>query len=185
MYQEIIKNLKPRMEKVLEQLKIDLTNLKTGRATPALVENVMIEAYGTKTPLNQLAAIQAPDPRTLFIQPWDKNILKEIEKALAASPLGVNPVLDGEIFRISIPPLNEEKRKELLRILKEKVEQARIKVRQEREESWEQIKKLEKESKITEDDKFVAKDEIQKIVDEYNNKVEEIKNKKESDVMTV
>jgi len=129
--------------------------------------------------------LQAPDPRTLFIQPWDKNIVKTIEKAIAASPLKLMPTLDGDVLRISIPSLTEEKRKELLKILKDKMEQARVRVRREREEVWDEVQKMQKESKITEDDKYVAKEELQKMVDQYNGKIEEMGGKKEKEIMTV
>ncbi len=186
MYQVIIAGLKPKMDKILEFFRDDLGNLRTGRANPALVENLLVDCYGgSKMLLKQIAAIQAPDPKTLFIQPWDKTVVRDIEKAFKNSALGLNPVLDKEILRISLPSLTEDKRKELVKMLREKTEQARIKVRLAREETWEAIKQLEKESRITEDDKFDAKDEIQKIVDDYNHKIEELEEKKEKDIMTV
>lgn len=186
MYQDIITGLKPKMEKISEFLKEEMNNLRTGRANPSLVENLMIDCYGgSKMPLKQIAAIQAPDPKTLFIQPWDKTVVRDIERAFQNSSLGLNPVLDKEILRISLPSLTEEKRKDLIKMLKEKVEQARIKVRLAREEAWDSVKQLEKNGQITEDDKFDAKDEIQKIVDDYNQKIEELSEKKEKDIMTV
>jgi len=185
MYQPLIKNLKGKMESVLEHFREDISSVRTGRATPSLVEDIVIEVYNAKMPLKQVAAIQAPDPRTLFIQPWDKNIVKTIEKAIAASPLKLMPTLDGDVLRISIPSLTEEKRKELLKILKDKMEQARVRVRREREEVWDEVQKMQKESKITEDDKYVAKEELQKMVDQYNGKIEEMGGKKEKEIMTV
>lgn len=185
MYQEFLDKLKPKLEKVVQELKEEIGSIQTGRATPALLEDVEVSAYNTKTPLNQLAAIQSPDPRTLYVQPWDKNIIKEIQKAIEEAPLGLAPVLDGEILRISIPALNEEKRKELVRILKDKMEAARIRIRQERERILDESKKMEKDSEITEDDKFLIKDKVQELIDNFNSQVEEITEKKEKDIMTV
>lgn len=185
MYKEFLDKLKPRLEKTIDQFKEEIGNIRTGRATPALLDGIEVTAYNTKTPLNQLAAIQSPDPRTLLVQPWDKNIIKEVQKAIEESPLSLAPVLDGEVLRISIPALNEEKRKELVRLLKEKMEEARIKIRQERERILDEAKKMEKESEITEDDKFLTKEKVQELVDQFNKKIEEISEKKEKDIMTV
>ena len=185
MYQEFLDKLKPRLEKAINQFREEITSLQTGRATPALLEEIEVNAYNTKTPLSQLAAIQSPDPRTLLIQPWDKNIIKEVERAILDSPLGLSPVLDGETLRLSIPPLNEEKRKELVRLLKEKMEVARIKVRQERENILDEVKKMGKDGQITEDDKYLTKDKVQELIQEYNKKIDEIASKKEQDIMTI
>jgi len=185
MYKEIIENLKPELEKTLEYLKGELIKIRIGRATPAMVEDLEVECYGQKMPLNQLANISTPQPRLIIIQPWDKSILESIEKGIARSSLGLRPIIDGEIVRVNIPPLNEEKRKELTKILREKIEEARISVRHKREEVWKKLQEMEKNKEIREDDKFRGKDELQKAIDEYNDKIEKIREKKEKEIMTV
>jgi len=184
-YQEFVDKIQRRLEKALLEFKEDINVLQTGRATPALLEELEVEAYNTKMPLNQLAAIQSPDPRTLFVQPWDKTIIKNVEKAIINSPLKFSPVLDGEILRISIPPLNEEKRKELIKILGEKTEKARIRVRQAREEVLNEVKKREQAGEITKDDKFLSKDKIQEKVNQANKKIEEISRQKEGNILNI
>jgi len=185
MYKEIINNLKPSLEKTISYLKEELAGLQAGRATPSLLENLEVEVYGQKMPLKQLAAIQTPEPRLIMVRPWDKSILSEIEKAIGQSKLGLSPVVDGDVIRLRVPPLSEERRKELAKILNEKVEECRISIRRQREEAWRKIQDLEHEKEITEDDKFKAKDELQKIIDEYNGKIEEIRKKKEEEITKV
>jgi len=185
MYKEIINKIKPDLDKTIEFLKREITALQVGRATPALVENIEVECYGSKMPIKQLAAISVPEPRSLIIAPWDKTILKEIEKAIYSSRPGLSPVIDGEVIRINTPPLNEERRKEIMTILNEKLEQARISIRLRREEAWKEIQELTRQGKIREDDKFRGKEELQKVIDEYNEKVEEIGEKKKKEIMVV
>ena len=185
MYREIIQKIKPHLEKTLDYLRSELTVLQVGRATPSLVENLEVECYGSKMPLKQLAAIHAPEPRQIIIQPWDKNVLKDIEEAIRRSKLGLSPSVDGETIRLNVPSLSEERRHELVKIVKEKMEECRISIRRHREDSWKEIQNLEKEGKIREDDKFRAKDELQELVDEYNKKIEEIGGKKEGEIMKV
>ncbi len=136
-------------------------------------------------PLKQLATIQTPEPRSIVIHPWDKNVIKNIEKAISQSKLGLAPVTDEEFIRLKVPPLTEERRRELVKILQEKVEECRVSIRRQREEIWKEIQDLEKEKEISEDDKFKAKDELQKVVDEYNSKLEEIKERKEEEITKV
>lgn len=185
MYKEIISKIKPYLDKTLDYLRSELTALQVGRATSSLVEDLEMECYGSKMPLKQLAAISVPEPRQIIIQPWDKNILKEIEGALRRSKLGLTPVVDGEIIRLNIPSLNEERRRELLKILKEKLEECRVSVRRHREEAWKEIQGLEQAKKMREDDKFRAKDELQKLVDGYNKKIEELGQRKEEEIIKV
>ncbi|OGZ32993.1 MAG: ribosome recycling factor [Candidatus Portnoybacteria bacterium RIFCSPLOWO2_12_FULL_39_9] len=185
MYKEIINKIKPHLDKTLEYLKSELNGLQVGRASPSLVEDLEVDCYGGKMPLKQLAAIHAPEPRQIIIQPWDKNILKEIETAVSHSKLGLTPTIDGEAIRLNIPPLNEERRKELAKIIREKIEECRIAIRRKREEVWKEIQILEQGGKIREDDKFRAKDELQEMVDEYNEKIEEISKRKEEEIMRV
>ena len=185
MYKQIINKIKPHLDKTLEYLKSELNGLQIGRASPSLVEDLEVDCYGRKMPLKQLAAIHAPEPRQIIIQPWDKNILKEIETAISHSKLDLTPIVDNEMIRLNIPSLNEERRKELVKILHEKTEECRVSIRRQREEAWKEIQNLEKEKKIREDDKFRAKDELQELVDEYNKKIDEIGERKEEDIMRV
>lgn len=185
MYKEIIDNIKPDLEKTIEYLKGELNKLRVGRATPAMVEDLEIECYGQKMSLKQLSNISTPQPRLIVIQPWDKSILGGIEKGISRSSLGLAPIVDGDLIRITIPQLSEERRKELTKILSEKVEEARISIRHKREEAWKEIQEREKAGEIREDDKFRGKDELQKVVDEYNEKVEEMRKNKEQEIMTV
>jgi len=185
MYQEIINKIKPQLEKTIDYLKNELAALQVGRATPSLLENLEVEAYEQKMPLKDLAAIQIPEPRMIVIRPWDKSIIKNIESAIRRSNLKLSPIVENDFIRIKTPALSEERRREIAKILNEKVEECRISIRRNREEAWREVQNLEQAKEITEDDKFKAKDELQKMVDEYNKKVEDIKKKKESEIMTV
>jgi ribosome recycling factor len=185
MHKEIINKIKPELEKATQHLKTELGSLQVGRATPALVENIEVECYGSRTPIKHLGSISAPEPRLLVIQPWDKNILKDIEKAIATERPGMSPVVDSEIIRISMPLLSEERRKELISMLSDKLEQAKINIRLRREKAWKEIQDLTREGKIREDDKFRAKDELQEMIDDYNEKIDEMGENKEKEIMTV
>lgn len=185
MYQEIIKTIKPEMERTLDYLKSELNSLQVGRATPGLVEDLPVDCYGQRLPLKQLAAIQTPEPRLILIRPWDRAIIKDIERAIGQSRLGLSPSVDEETIRLNVPPLSEERRKELVKILQERTEECRISVRRHREETWKKIQDMEQNKEIREDDKFRAKDELQKLVDEYNKKIDEVKKKKEEEIMKV
>jgi len=185
MYKEIIESKKEDLEKSIEHFKTELGQIRTGRASAALVEGLMVDYYGSKSPLKQVASITIPEPRTVVISPWSKDTLVNIEKALRESQLNLNPNNDGQVIRLNIPALTEDRRKELVKLLNQKAEEAKISVRKHREDAWEEIQKLEKEGKIGEDDKFSGKDALQKVIDEYNGKIEEIRVKKEEEVMTV
>lgn len=182
---DCINKIKPQLEKTIEYLKNGLTSLQVGRATPSLLENLEVEAYGQKMTLKDLAAIQIPEPRLIVIRPWDREVIQNIESAIRKSSLGLSPIAEEDFIRLTIPPLSEERRKEIVKILQEKVEECRISIRRQREEVWREIQNFGKSKEITEDDKFKAKDELQKIIDEYNKKVEEMKSKKESEIMTI
>ena len=185
MYKDIINKIKPNLNKTIEYLKNELLGLQVGRATPNLLENLEIDAYDQKMPLKDLAAIQTPEPRSMIIRPWDKDIIKKIESAIRSSNLKLSPVVDNDFIRLTIPPLSEERRKEIAKILQEKVEECRISIRRNREDIWREIQNLEQAKEISEDNKFKAKDELQKIIDDYNKKIEEIKEKKEKEIMTI
>lgn len=185
MIAELISKSTPEFEKAVEYFKEELSQLRTGRASAALVENLMVDYYGSKSPMKQVAGISIPEPRTIMLSPWSKDNLVNIEKAVRDSELNLNPINDGQVIRINIPALNEERRKELAKILNQKAEDARVTVRKIREKIWDEIQELAKAGKIGEDDKFSGKDKLQKVVDEYNGKIDEIREKKEGEIMTV
>lgn len=178
-------DFKQKLGKVVERLKNEVASLRTGRASPALVENLEVDYYGSKTPLKAIAAISAPEPKQLIIQPWDRQTLPLIEKAIQNSNLGMNPMADREVIRLSIPSLTEERRKELLKLLGKFLEEARIHVRRERDEALKEIDGKEKAKEISEDEKFRQKNEAQKIIDEVNKKIEELGLSKEKEILTV
>ena len=182
MYQEIIDKIKPELDKVIVFLERELSKIRTSRATPSLVEDVVVECFGQKFPLKQLAAISTPEPKQILIQPWDKSYIEGIVSALGKTGIGVNPIVDKDIIRINLPPLTEEYRRNLLRIISEKQEEARKTIRHWREEAWEEIQEKTKNGEIREDDKFRAKDKLQDLIDEYNKKIEELGEKKKREV---
>ena len=177
-------DLRPKLEKILSDLKSDVASLRTGRATPALVEDLEIEAYGVRQPLKAIAAISSPEPRQIVIQPWDKALLPAIEKAIQASSLGLNPIADKDTIRLALPTLTEERKRDLVKLLKEKLEEARIKVRRVRDEAMKGIDAQEKAKAISEDEKFRQKQEAEKTVGEINRKIEELGAKKEQEIMS-
>ena len=185
MYKEIINRIRPNLDRTVDYLKQEMAGLQAGRATPSLIEDLEVECYNQRMSLKQLAAIQVPEPRSILIRPWDRNILKDIAQAISQSKLGLSPIVEEEFIRLKIPPLSEERRRELTKILQEKLEECHISVRRQREEVWREIQDLEQAGKISEDDKFRAKDELQKLIDEYNKKIEEIGKKKEGEIMKV
>lgn len=181
----IVDGKKSKFENAIKHLYQELDSIRTGRANPTIVENLIIDYYGTQTPMQQLATISVPDPSSLVIQPWDKAVIKEVEKAIRDADLGINPVVDGDIIRLPIPPLTEERRKEIAKIVSQKVEEARISIRNVREDIWREIKEKKSGGEITEDDMFSQQKDLQKIVDEYNQKIKKTGDKKESEVMTI
>ncbi len=184
MHKEILDKLKSDLEKTVENFKSKIIGFRTGKATPAMVENTEVDYYGQKMPLKHIAAISAPQAKTIVIQPWDKNAVIPIQNAIQNSGLGVSPVVDGQIIRVNLPALSEESRKDLVKMLHQEAEESRIAVRQQREEAWKKIQDLTEEGKVREDDKFRAKEEIQKIIDKINAEIKEIADKKEEEIMT-
>lgn len=180
-----MEDFKQKGNKIIEHLKSELVSLRTGRATPALIEDLEVDYYGAKTPLKAMAVISNSEPRTLVIQPWDKSAVQLIEKAIQTSPLGINPVADRDIIRLSIPALTEERRRELVKLLGRYVEDARISVRKEREDALRVIDTQFKSKEIGEDVRFRQRSEIQKQVDEINKKIEEMATAKEKEIMAV
>ena len=182
-YKEIIEKIRPELEKVIRFLEGEVAKIRTGRASPALVEDIQVDCFGQKLPLKQLAAISCPEPKQILIQPWDKSYIEGIEKALSQSSIGASPIVDKEVIRINLPALTEEFRKNLLRVIAEKQEEVRKTIRRWREEAWKEIQEGFKEGKIREDDKFRAKDELQELIDEYNKKIEDLGEKKKREIM--
>ncbi|HOW60157.1 MAG TPA: ribosome recycling factor [Candidatus Moranbacteria bacterium] len=185
MYNKIIDEHKNDLEKAIEYFKKELGKIRTGRASSALVEDIQVDYYGTKSPLKQIASISTPEPRQIVIQPWDRGALVSIEAAIRESDLNLNPNNDGTLIRINIPMLTEERRKDMVKILNQKSEEGRIAIRSIREEMWKKVQEMERKGEISEDDKFKSKDKMQEIVDEYNKKIEEIRAKKETEILTV
>lgn len=182
---ETIDELEINFEEILNQYQDDLKKMKTGRATTGLVEGIQVEYFGARTPLVHMATINVLDARTIEISPWNKSQIKEIEKAISKSDLGFNPSDDGNVIRIVVPTMTEERRLDLVKQLGKKTEEMKIRIRRNREEFWNTIQTKEKNSEISEDEKFKAKDNLQKMVDLYNGKLEEIEEKKEKELMQV
>jgi ribosome recycling factor len=174
-----------QMEKSLDAVRRDFNSVRTGKASPALLDNVRVDAYGSKMPLNQVASVNAPEPRLLLIQPWDKGLVGEIEKAIRNSDLGLNPANDGSIIRVPIPALNEERRREMVRMLHKLAEEGRIAVRHARQEANKEIKRQQTDHDISEDDARREMERIQKLTDEYIGKVDHLLAAKEEEVMEV
>ncbi len=182
---EIHKKLEEKMEKTISVLKEELLTIRAGRANPNMLDRISVDYYGTMTPLKQMAAVSSPEPRTIMVQPWDKSSMQSIEKAILTSDLGFNPSNDGNVIRINIPQLTEERRKDLIKLVAKTGEQAKVALRNERREANEAIKKMEKTSEISEDDAKKAQDEVQKLTDAHTKTIDELIEKKEKDIMEV
>ena len=185
MFREVMKETEKKMEKSLENTKEDLDSIRTGRARPSLVENIKAQNYGVPTPIQQMAKVFAPEARQIVIEPWDKNNIEAIEKAIMQENLGLNPNNDGNVIRINIPKLTEERRKELVKILHEKAEKGRIAIRGIRRDANEDLEMLEDEGEISEDNMHRGLDNVQDLTDEYIGKLDEIVEKKEEEIMKV
>ncbi len=182
---EILAETDSRMKKSLEALKRDLASIRTGRASPALVENVQVDYYGVPTPLNQLASISVPEARVIMIQPWDKQSLKEVEKSLMKSDLGLMPNNDGSVIRINIPTLTQERRRELVRLVGRKVEEGHVSVRNIRRDSLEHFRAMEKGKDISQDEGRRAQEQLQRLTDAFIAQMNTQKQQKEEEVMEV
>lgn len=183
--QTILRETETKMQKALEVVTREFSTIRTGRASPALVDGIRVDYFGAPTPLKQLANILTPDPKLLVIQPWDINALQEIEKALQKSDLGLSPVKDGKVLKVSIPSLSTERRDELTKVAHRMAEEGRVAVRNVRHASKESIEKLFKEKSITEDDKFKNLDALQKLTDKFHGKVDELLKTKEAELKVV
>jgi ribosome recycling factor len=185
MSQQIINDAKQRMGKTVDALRNDLMSIRAGRANPALFNRVQVEYYGALTPLNQLAGITTPEARLLIIQPYDKSIMGEIERAILKADLGLTPSNDGQVIRIAIPPLTEERRKELVKQVKKTAEEAKVAVRNIRRDANDSLKKVEKDGEITEDELKRLMDDVQKLTDQTVVKVDDVASNKEKEIMEV
>jgi ribosome recycling factor len=174
-----------KMQKTVQVLKREMETIRTGRATSALVDQIMVEAYGTNTPLSQLASISVPEARLLLIQPWDRSIVGSVQKAIQKSDLGLNPMSDGEVLRLVIPPPTEERRKELVKVVHKRVEDAKIAVRNVRRDALEELRKLEKDKKVSKDESMRATEKLQKLTDRFIGEVSKVGADKESEIMEV
>jgi len=180
-----INDFKEDFNKVIEFLKTDISGLRTGRASAAMVEGISVEAYGTRQPLKAVASITITDPKTLMIDPWDKSVLAAVEKGIREANIGVNPVNDGRGIRLSLPELTVERRQELIKILHQRLENARVSIRKVREDIRDMVAAEEKEGGMGEDEKFKLFEDLDKIVKEYNDEVKNVGDNKESEINTI
>ena len=183
MIDEILLDVEERMEKAVNALRSDLLAIRTGRASPALVERLTVECYGSVLPLNQVATIAVPEPRLLTIRPWDGSIIGDIEKAILKSDLGLTPANDGKIIRLPIPPLTDERRHDLARIVGRRVEEGRVAVRNVRRDGLKGLGESKKQKQMSEDEFYKAKDDLQKLTDEYVGRMDELGEKKQAEIM--
>ena len=182
---EIQNKLQQQMDKTIEALKHEFSTIRAGRANAQMLDKIRVDYYGTPTPINQVGSISVPEPRTLMINPWDKSAMKDIETAIRNSDLGLNPTNDGEVIRLNVPALTEERRKELCKQAKKASEDFKVRIRNERRDANDKLKKLEKEGEITEDDLKKAQDNVQKMSDKYIKEIDTLLDIKEKDIMAV
>lgn len=185
MLDEVLEDAERRMKKAVEHVKEEFASIRTGRASASLLNRVNVNYYGASTPLNQIASIGVPDPTLLVISPYDKSVIPEVEKAILQSDLGLNPVSDGNVIRLPIPKLNEERRKELTRLVRAKAEEGRVAVRNVRRDAIEDLRSFEKEGEITKDDLHHGQDEAQKLTDRYVAEIDEMLKVKEKELLEV
>lgn len=185
MIDEILRQVEERMKAAVAAAKRDFAGIRTGRATTALLDRITVDYYGVATPLNQLAAVSAPEPRLLTIQPWDKTQMQAIEKAILQSDLRLTPTSDGSIIRIVIPQLTEERRKELVRVVRKEAEEKRVVVRNTRRDANDELKKLEKEKQISEDESRRAQEKVQELTDRYIREIDQLLEAKEKEILEV
>lgn len=185
MQKELRRKAVERMDSAIESLRKDFGTVRTGRASLALMDGIVLDYYGTPTPLQQVASLSVPDPRQITIQPWEQRLIPEIEKAIMKSDLGLTPTNDGRIIRITLPPLTEERRKQLVKVVRKRAEEAKVAIRNIRRDTNEEAKRLEKEQHLSEDDVQKVLEEIQKLTDSHINKVDEVLRHKETEIMEV
>ena len=183
--EEVLSNADSRMSKTVEAVQRELGTLRTGRATPSVLENLTVEYYGVPTPLNQLATITAPEARLIMIQPWDKQALRDVEKSILKSELGFNPTNDGNVIRVPVPPLSQERRLELVKLLKRKIEDGKVAARNVRRDALEGIRSMERAKVISQDDNRRAQEQLQKATNSYVARMDEVSSAKETEIMQV
>jgi len=181
----IVSEYKSEFQKAIDFYKSDINSLRTGRANAAVVENILVDAYGAKMPVKGLASINIPEARTIVIEPWDKGLIKEMEKAIRLEGTGLNPSNEGNILRLTLPQMTEEARKELIKVLGQKSEAARVQVRKLREEIKEMVIEMEKSKEIGEDERYNLQDELEKVTGEFNDKIMAMREEKEKEIMTI
>lgn len=185
MSDDLLASAEARMAKSLESLHRELATIRTGRASPALVEHVKVEAYESHVPVNQVASISAPEPHMLLIQPWDRHLIAAIERALQRSELSLNPSNDGQVIRVPIPALNEERRKEFVKLVRHRAEEARVAVRNIRRDDMEQLRRLERDGEISEDQGQRAHAQLQKLTDRFVEEIDQVGRRKEAELLEV
>jgi len=185
MINEVLNESEEKMKKTVEVLRKDLASVRAGRANPAMLDKITVDYYGTPTPVNQLANVSVPEPRMLIIQPWDKSSIKDIEKAILKSDLGLNPSNDGVVIRLNIPQLTAERRAEIVKTVKKKAEEARVAVRNIRRELIDDIKQIEKDKIASEDESKKGQEKAQKLTDKYIKDIDDVLEKKEKEIMEV
>ena len=185
MYKAVIEDTNDSMQKTVEVVKKDFASLRAGRATPGLLDKITLDYYGTPTPVNQLANVSVPEARLLVIQPWDKTVIPALEKAILKSDLGITPNSDGVVIRLAVPQLTEERRKDLVKVVKKKAEEGRVAVRNIRRDANELLKSEQKDGNITEDDLRRSQDEVQKLTDKYIKEIDQVMSNKEKEIMQV
>jgi ribosome recycling factor len=185
MLKQVISDTEGRMKKSVAALKQSYSTVRSGKASVQMLDGIKVEYYGTMTPLQQVGSISSPEAQLLIVQPWDKNAVGDVVKALQKSDLGLNPQIDGQIIRIPIPPLTEERRKELVKVIKKMAEESKVAIRNIRRDANESIKKLEKDKSISEDQKADGEDEVQELTNKYIKEIEDITTAKEKEVMEV
>ena len=180
-----IENMKEKMEKVITNLDVNYSEVRAGRANPAILNRVSVEYYGVQTPINQVASISVPEARLIVIQPWDRSVLSQVEKAIEKADIGIHPVSDGQVIRLSFPELTEERRKELVKDIKKMAEEAKVAVRNVRRDEMDEAKGKLKNKEISEDEEKALEEKIQKETDTFVSKIDEISDKKEKEIMSV
>lgn len=180
-----IKQMRQHMDDALDAMRREFATVRTGKATPALLDTVRVEAYGSRVPLNQVATVNTPEPRLIVVQPWDKTVIGDIERGIQSADLGLNPSNDGNVIRVPIPPLSEERRKDMVRLLHKMAEEGRISIRHARQEANKEIKQRESDHEISEDDAHRQLDEVQQTTDEYIARIDEMMKSKEAEIMEV
>jgi ribosome recycling factor len=183
--EQVLSNIDTRMDRSLEAFNRDLTQLRTGRATPSLIENLSVDYYGSATPLKQIASISAPDARAIQVQPWDKGAMREIERSLQRSEMGFNPSNDGNVITVPIPPLTNERRQEMVKLLRRKVEDGKVSVRNVRRDGLETLRKMERDKAISQDENHRAQDQLQKVTDDHTKQIDETASAKEAEILQV